>query len=309
MKILITGGAGYIGSTLVPMLLAKGHEVTVIDSLIFGQTSLLDCCWNPKFQMIRGDVRDEALLKREVPKADAIIALAALVGAPLCAKDPIASQTTNTDAIRMLTKLKSKSQILLYPCTNSGYGIGQEGIFCTEESPLAPISLYGKQKVDAEAAVIEAGGISFRLATVFGVAPRMRLDLLVNDFTYRAFYDGFIVLFEAHFKRNFLHVRDAARAFVHGLENYDKMKGLPYNVGLSDANISKQELCEVIQKYVPRFTFLISEIGEDPDKRNYVVSNDRIEKAGFKTETSLHMGVQELLKGFQIIKRNQFANI
>lgn len=309
MKVLVAGGAGYIGTSLVPMLLQEGHEVTVVDSLMYNQVSLLESCHLPKFKFIRGDVRDQKLMATEMKSADAIINLAALVGAPLCARDPYASQTTNTDAVKFIAENKSKSQMLLYPCTNSGYGVGQAGIYCDENTPLNPISLYGKQKVEAERMVLNSGGISYRLATVFGVSPRMRLDLLVNDFTYRALYDGFVVLFEAHFKRNYLHVRDAARAFMHGIKHYDSMMGQPYNVGLSDANLSKQELCEVIKKFLPKFTFLISEVGEDPDKRNYIVSNEKIEKTGFRTQYGLDHGIPELLKAYQIIKRNQFANI
>jgi nucleoside-diphosphate-sugar epimerase len=291
-------------------LLGLGHEVTVVDNLLFQQTSLLDSCWQPGFKMIRGDVRDRDLIRKEVGKADAIIALAALVGAPLCAREPEMSQAVNADAIKFISDIKSNSQMLIYPCTNSGYGIGQEGIFCDESTPLNPISAYGRQKVEAEQHILQSGeGISFRLATVFGVSPRMRLDLLVNDFTYRAYNDGFIVLFEAHFKRNFLHVRDAAGAFVHAIQNYDKMKGRPYNVGLSEANISKHDLCEEIKKQLPKFTFLVSELGEDPDKRNYVVSNERIEGMGFKAKVSLQEGIGELIKGYQIIRRNQFANV
>lgn len=310
MKVLVTGGAGYIGSTLVPMLLNEGHEVTVVDNLMYGQSPLLDVCWNTKFNMIRGDVRDRDLMKREINRADAIVALSALVGAPLCARDPFGSQQINTDAIKFIADQKSKSQILLYPCTNSGYGIGQEGIFCDENTPLNPISLYGKQKVEAERYILDSGeAISYRLATVFGISPRMRLDLLVNDFTYRAVNDGFLVLFEPHFKRNYLHVRDAARAFLHGIKNYEKMKGKPYNVGLSSANLNKQELCDTIKKHLPKFTYMISPVGEDPDKRNYLVSNERIEATGYRTENDLDIGLRELIKGYQIIKRNQYANV
>jgi nucleoside-diphosphate-sugar epimerase len=308
MKILVTGGAGYIGSTLVPKLLQQGHSVTVVDNLYFQQTTLLDCCKYKTFEIIRGDVRDANLIKAQMKSADAIVALAALVGAPLCAKEPRMSEDVNLEAIRTIVQNKSSNQMLLYPCTNSGYGIGQEGIHCDEKTPLNPVSAYGRQKVSAEKLVLEAGGISFRLATVFGMSPRMRLDLLVNDFTYRAVYDGFIVLFEAHFKRNYLHVQDAAKVFIHGLTHYDKIKGEPYNVGLSDANISKQELCEVIAKIVPKFTYLISEVGEDPDKRNYIVSNQKIESTGYSTDVRLADGIQELIKGYQIIKRTQFAN-
>jgi nucleoside-diphosphate-sugar epimerase len=309
-KILITGGAGYIGSTLVPMLLGRGHEVTVLDNFMFQQTPFLDWCWNDKLRVVRGDVRQTKLLQELVPHHDVIIPLAALVGAPLCDRDPVAAQAINADAVKALYDLKSKDQILIYPCTNSGYGIGQADSFCDEDSPLKPISIYGRVKVEAESYLLDKGeAITFRLATVFGASPRMRLDLLVNDFTYRAVTDRFIVLFEAHFKRNYLHVRDAARAFIHAMDNYSTMKGRAYNVGLSDANLSKAELCERIQKYVPQFRVFLSEIGEDPDKRDYIVSNKRIESTGYRTEHSLDFGIQELLKAFQIMRRSQFANI
>lgn len=310
MKILVTGGAGYIGSVLVPRLLREGHEVTVIDNFMYQQTSLLDCCANPSLTIIRGDVRDRALLKKELARADAIIALAAWVGAPLCARDPEASRHVNTDAVKFLADAKSKSQLLLYPCTNSGYGIGQTGLFCDETSPLQPISEYGRQKVEAERHLLDSGeAISFRLATVFGVSPRMRLDLLVNDFTYRAVTDGFIVLFEPHFKRNYLHVQDAAAAFLHGIGRYGQMKGNAFNVGLSEANLSKEELCEAIKRHIPRFTILSSPVGEDPDKRNYLVSNEKIEATGFRASVSLDQGIQELMRGYQVIRRNQFTNL
>jgi nucleoside-diphosphate-sugar epimerase len=310
MNILVTGGAGYIGSTLVPKLLNLGHKVTVVDNFMYNQNPLLECCNNKNFSVINADVRNEKIMKPEVTKADVIIPLACLVGAPLCEKDPWAAQAVNSDVIRNMYNWKSASQMMIYPCTNSGYGIGQDGIFCDENSPLKPISIYGRVKVEAEKHLLDGGeAITFRLATVFGASPRMRLDLLVNDFVYRAINDGFIVLFEHHFKRNFLHVQDATAAFLHAIENYQPMKGKPYNVGLSEANISKLELCETIQKYVPKFRVMISDIGEDPDKRNYIVSNARIEATGFKAKTSLDDGVQELLKVFKIIKRNSFANI
>ena len=310
MNILVTGGAGYIGSTLIPMLLADGHKVIAVDNFMFKQTPLAECCINPNFQMIRGDVRDKKLMKDLVSKVDAIIPLACLVGAPLCAKEPEVSQAVNADAIKYLYDIKSKQQMIIYPCTNSGYGIGQEGLHCDENSPLNPISQYGKVKVEAETYLLNGGNaVCFRFATVFGMSPRMRLDLLVNDFTYRAINDRFLVLFEGHFKRNYLHIRDAAGAFVHTLKNYSRMEGQTYNVGLSTANISKAELCQVIQKYVPNVTVIDSEIGEDLDKRNYIVSNEKIEATGYMPKYSLDDGIQELVKGFQIIKRDQFANI
>jgi nucleoside-diphosphate-sugar epimerase len=310
MKILVTGGAGYIGSTLVPMLLAQNHQVTVIDSFMFGQTPLAECCGNPNFNIFRGDVRDKNLIKEQVGKADVIIPLACLVGAPLCAQDPDGAKAINTDAIKYMYDIKSKNQMIMYPCTNSGYGIGQDGIHCDEKSPLNPISLYGKVKVETEKYLLDGGhAVCFRFATVFGMSPRMRLDLLVNDFTYRAMYDRFLVLFEGHFKRNYLHVKDAARVFVHTMENYGKMEGQTYNVGLSTANISKAELCEIIKKYVPQVTIINSQVGEDLDKRNYIVSNEKIEATGYQPKFSLDDGIQELVKGLQIFKRDQFANI
>jgi nucleoside-diphosphate-sugar epimerase len=277
---------------------------------MYNQTPLLDVCNNLKFSIIRGDVRDQALLKGLVAKHDILIPLACLVGAPLCDRDPHNAQVINCDVIKKMNDWKSNDQRLVYPCTNSGYGIGQDGIHCDEKTPLNPISIYGKVKVEAETYLLEKGeSVTFRLATVFGIAPRMRLDLLVNDFVYRAVTDGFIVLFEQHFKRNYLHVRDAAGAFLHAVENYSQMKGEPYNVGISEANLSKKELCDRISKFIPKFTVMSSDLREDPDKRNYIVSNEKIEKAGFKTSVTLDAGIQELIKGFQIIRKNQFSNI
>jgi nucleoside-diphosphate-sugar epimerase len=310
MKILVTGAAGYIGSILVPTLLKQGHEVIAIDSFMYNQNSLLDCCYDENLTIIRGDVRDKGVISKYLKTVDVIFPLACLTGAPLCAKDPIGARTTNLDAIKLILELRSKRQRIIFPTTNSGYGIGQEGVYCTEETPLNPISLYGSLKVEAEKLILDSGNsITVRLATAFGISPRMRLDLLVNDFTYRAVTDHFVILFEAHFKRNFIHVRDIAKAFCHCLNNFERMKGEPYNVGLSDANISKQELCEEIKKQVPDFYFIEAEVGEDPDKRNYIVSNAKIEATGYKPDVSLQKGIAELIKGYQVIRRNQFGNI
>lgn len=310
MKILVTGGAGYLGSVMVPFLLGKGHEITVIDNFCYNQNSLLDVCYRKDLKIIRGDVRDQALVSRALRDADAIFPLACLVGAPLCEKMPLEAKSINLDAIRMILKIRNKDQLIIFPTTNSGYGIGQKGIPCTEKSPLNPISLYGKLKVQIENEILQDGNaITLRLATVFGISPRMRIDLLVNDFTYRAFYDRFLVLFEAHFMRNYLHVRDVANAFAHCLENFQAMKDEPYNVGLSTANLSKWQLCEEIKKQLPDFYFVEAAVGEDPDKRDYMVSNEKIEETGFETMYTIEDGITELIKGYQIVKRNQYGNI
>ncbi len=310
MKILVTGAAGYIGSVLTPTLLKAGHKVVALDNFMYNQSSLLDCCHDENLTVVRGDVRDKALMEKLLKDADAIFPLACLTGAPLCAQDPIGAQSILFDAIDEMLKITSKNQIVVFPTTNSGYGVGEKGKHCDEKTPLRPISLYGKLKVQAEEAILNSGhGITLRLATAFGIAPRMRLDLLVNDFTYRAVYDRFVILFEAHFKRNYIHVRDISKAFVHALNNFGTMKNEPYNVGLSEANLSKWELCQEIKKQVPEFYFVEATIGEDPDKRDYIVSNEKIEKTGFKPDVHLAKGIAELIKGYKIIKRNQYANI
>ncbi len=308
--ILVTGGAGYLGSTMVPELLNAGYKVSVIDNFMFKQTSLNHVCHHPNFEIVKGDIRVESAMLPLMKKADVIIPLAALVGAPLCSKNPVGATTINHDAIMMMLKHVSKDQILLMPTTNSAYGTGDENNYCTEESPLRPISQYAIEKVEIEKAFMEhPSSISFRLATVFGMSPRMRVDLLVNDFTYRAVYDRFVVLFESQFKRNYIHVRDVMRVFMHALSNYDKMKGQIYNVGLSDANVSKKELCEHIAKHVPEFVYLDAPVGKDPDQRNYIVSNAKIEATGFKQQYSLDTGIAELVKGYTMIRNSLYGNV
>ena len=309
-NILVTGGAGYLGSTMVPDLLAAGHKVTVLDNFMFKQSSLNHVCHNPNFSVVKGDIRLESVMAPMMKKSDIVIPLAALVGAPLCSLDPIGATTINHDAISLMIKLLSKDQIILMPTTNSAYGTGDENNFCTEESPLRPISQYAIEKVAIEKELMQReNAISLRLATVFGMSPRMRIDLLVNDFTYRAVNDRFVVLFESYFKRNYVHVRDVSRAFQHAINNYDKMKGQIYNVGLSEANVSKKELCIAIQKQIPDFIFMDAPVGKDPDQRNYIVSNEKIEATGYKTIMSLDAGISELIKGYTMLKNSKYGNV
>jgi nucleoside-diphosphate-sugar epimerase len=302
-RVLVTGGAGYIGSILCEHLLQAGYEVTVLDILLFGQESLLHFCYRPEFDFVRGDARDEAVLKPLVAKADIIIPLAALVGAPACARDPGMAESLNLGAIRSLIRLRGKDQLIVYPVTNSGYGTKSGDVYCTEETPLEPISLYGRTKVDAEAALLaEPNTITLRLATVFGLSPRMRLDLLVNHFTYAAVTDGYLVIFEKDFKRNFIHIRDVADAFLHAMKHPEKMTGRPFNVGLDAANLSKAELAQRIKEHIPKFYIHYAELGSDPDKRNYIVSNQRLREAGFEARRSLDDGIRELIKGYRMLR-------
>ena len=309
-KILVTGAAGYLGSILCEHLLDAGYCVCALDVLMYGEQNLNHLCSNPDFDFIRGDARDEALLRQLMKDAAAIIPLAAIVGAPACDLDPYLATSVNRDAISLICQLRSKEQLIVYPTTNSGYGTKTGDVYCTEDSALDPISLYGRCKVEAEEIVLAAGNsITLRLATVFGMSPRPRLDLLVNHFTYAAFFDGYLVIFEKDFKRNYVHIRDVADCFIHCLQNPSGMIGKPYNVGLDAANLSKEELALKIKEHIPAFYLHFSEVGSDPDKRNYVVSNQRLREAGFEAKRSLDDGINELIKGFRLLGRMPGKNI
>jgi nucleoside-diphosphate-sugar epimerase len=309
MRVLVTGGAGYIGSVLVGHLLRKGHRVTVLDNLLYGVHGLYQYCAVEGFDFVRGDVRDEALMLELLAHQDVIICLAGLVGMPACARDPVCARTTNFESIQLLCRLRSPSQWVIYPCTNSGYGTKSGEVCCTEETPLEPISIYGVTKVEAEKLLLDSPNtVSLRLATVFGVSPRLRLDLLVNDFTYRAVRDRFLILYEKHFKRNYVHIEDVSRAFCHAIENFQSMKGEAYNVGLNDANLTKEELALRIKQQVPELYIHAADVAKDPDKRNYVISNEKIERKGFVATHSLDEGIQQLVKAFRMMPSGSFVN-
>jgi nucleoside-diphosphate-sugar epimerase len=310
VNILVTGGAGYIGSILVPELLEAGHKVTVIDNFMYRKPSLANSISNPNLELVYGDIRNQSLMKSLINKADIVVPLAAIVGAPACDKDPIQASSVNKDAtIWLFNQLSSEQQIIM-PTTNSAYGSGDKNNYCDENSELKPLSLYAKDKVEVEKVLMNNPlATSFRLATVFGVSPRMRLDLLVNNFMYRAMTDKFVILFEGHFKRNYVHVRDVTRAFRFAIDNTELVKGDIFNFGLSEANISKQELCEAIKKIIPEFTYLDAPLAKDPDQRNYVVSNAKIESRGMKAEISLELGLGELKKGLQMFHEVPYSNL
>jgi len=309
LRILVTGGAGYLGSVLCERLLDAGHHVTVLDSLLYQQNSLFHLCANPRFEFVHGDARDNSVVGVLAKDADALIPLAAIVGAPACDRDPLLARSVNLEAIRLLNRVRSSGQLIVYPTTNSGYGTKTGDVFCTEETPLEPISLYGQTKTQAEQELLQSPNVvTLRLATVFGMSPRMRLDLLVNHFVYAAATDGYLVIFEKDFKRNYIHIRDVADCFLYCIENSNRMAGRAYNAGLDAANLSKQELALSIKKHVPKFYIHFAEVGSDPDKRNYIVSNQRLREAGFEAKRSLDEGIVELLKGYRMMGRSQFKN-
>jgi nucleoside-diphosphate-sugar epimerase len=332
MKVLITGGAGYLGSVLVGKLFAantqaqhtlgtshvtnefnalanelKISKLTVYDNLMYRQVCLTDYAYVREFEFVKGDVRDKNKLLPYIKDADVIIPLAAIVGFPACENNPVLAKEINQDQIEFILNNTTANQQIIFPNTNSGYGVGTGG-YCTEETPLAPISVYGVTKCEAEKRLLDSGrAITLRLATVFGVSPRMRLDLLVNDFTYRAVTDGYIVIFEKDFKRNFIHIRDVALTFIYMINKYQECVGQAFNVGLSNANISKYELAQEIKKFVPRFSIQVDEFFQDPDKRNYVVSNAKLETTGWSAHYSLQDGIKELVAAYSIIQHNNRA--
>lgn len=310
MKILVTGGAGYLGSVLCEHLLKAGYQVTVVDNLLYQQHSLFHLCADPRFEFVLGDVRDESLMRRCIKDADVLIPMAAVVGAPACDRDSRLAQSVNLEAIQMLNALRSPRQMVIFPTTNSGYGTQSGDAYCTEGTPLEPVSLYGRTKVQAEAELLDSPNvITLRLATVFGMSPRMRLDLLVNNFVYAAVTSGYLVLFEKDFKRNFIHIRDVADCVIHCIKHADRMVGRPYNAGLDAANLSKEELALKVKAHAPNFYIHYAPIGTDPDKRNYIVSNQRLREAGFEAQRSLDAGIEELVKGYRMMGRAALGNV
>lgn len=303
MKILVTGAAGYIGSILTPMLLAEGHSVTALDRFIYGNdTALASCCANPNFKIHRVDCRDMDAVRPHVKDADVVIPLAGLVGVPLGNLNPVDAELLNLKAQIGLFDLLSHDQLVVMPTTESSYGSNAD--VCTEATPLNPLSTYALHKVAVEEALMARGNsISLRLATVFGMSPRMRLDLLVNDFTWRALKDRAFVVFEGKYRRTCVHVRDVASAFLHAL---DLPMGI-YNVGA--CTMTKLSLCESISLQVPGFTYVEAPIAKDPDQRDYVVSMDKLEATGFHPGWTLEAGITELLKGYRAISNNRFGNV
>jgi nucleoside-diphosphate-sugar epimerase len=310
-RALVTGGLGYLGSILCEHLLDAGFRVRAVDNLLYGQgqQGLFHLCAQPKFDFVKGDVRDESVMRTALKDVDVVMHLAAIVGASACDRDPVMATSVNLESVKLLNRLRSPQQLVIYPNTNSGYGSTEGTSYCTEETPLVPISLYGKTKCEAEMHLLESkNSITLRLATVFGMAPRMRLDLLVNHFVHVALNEGYIVIFEKDFKRNYVHVRDVADCMLHCIANAPRMTGRPYNVGLDSANLSKEELAKTVQKYISNFYIHFAPIGQDPDKRNYIVSSDRLRQAGFEAKRTLDDGIQELVKGYRMMGRPLFKN-
>jgi nucleoside-diphosphate-sugar epimerase len=309
VKVLVTGGAGYLGSVIVPALLDAGHTVRVMDIFRHGVPSLLAVADHPRFELIAKDARDEHALRSACLGCDAIVPLAAVVGASACDRDPGTAETVNLGAIRLLNSVRLPTQWVIYPTTNSGYGTKSGDVFCTEETPLEPISLYGRTKVEAERELLASPNVvTLRLATVFGVSPRMRLDLLVNSFVWEAVMRRYLVIFEGHFKRNYIHIKDVADCVLYTLGNFDRMKGNAFNCGLDEANYSKAELVELIRQEVPDFFVHAAEIGKDPDKRNYIVSNEKLRAAGFQATRSVRSGIRELQIAYQMIGPSAYVN-
>ena len=308
MRILCTGAGGYIGSMLIPRLLHRGWHVTALDRWPHGAPYLAASCASPGLDIVRADVRDSSA-RRHIFGHTYVINLAALVGAPVCDAHAVEAVAVNQDWPDALAEMADhEGTRLIQPTSDSGYGIGYAADFCTEESPLNPVSLYGRTKVEAEKHILGAGGVSLRLASVFGMSPRMRLDLMVNEFVWRAVNDRAVVLFESHFRRNFVHIRDVCAAFLHAVDNYESMRGQAYNCGLSSANMTKRQLCEKIAQHCPGFEFYESKTGADPDRRDYIVSNDKLEKTGWEPRHSLDEGIRELMRGYRMMGKGAFYN-
>jgi len=307
-KVLITGGAGYVGTTLIPQLLEKEYNITVFDNLMFGGDYILPFFRHPNFHFIEGDIRDENALRHACKRADVIIHLAAIVGFPACRTEPELAKSVNVDGTRNLVKVTSNNQLIIYASTGSNYGAVED--VCTEESPLNPLSLYGQTKTLAERMLMEERNtISWRFATAFGVSPRMRLDLLINDFTYKALTQGYLVVYESHFMRTFIHVHDMGRAFLFGIENQDKMAKNIYNVGSEKMNYSKKNICEIIKEKTGTYVHY-ADIGEDQDKRNYVVSYKKLNDLGYDTTIDVETGVTELVNALKVIKfKTPYSNV
>lgn len=309
MRILVTGGAGYIGCVLVPLLLENGYQVRVLDNLMYNGTGLLPHFRNPRFDFVKGDIRDPQTVRDAMQGCDVVIHLAAIVGFPACRKYPDLAQTVNVDGTKVVAEAVGRERLILFGSTGSNYGALEDEV-CTEETPLNPLSLYAKTKAAAEQYLLEnCNTIAYRFATGFGISPRMRLDLLVNDFVYSAVRIRHLVVYEAHFMRSFIHVHDIARSFLFAIDNVDRMHGQVYNVGSETMNYSKAQICEMIRDKVD-FYLHYADIGEDADKRNYVVSYKKISSLGYRTTITLEEGIEELIQGLAVLDvRNPYSNV